>query len=1551
MTHRPRARTVVSGVAAVALVATGAAGVASAAPDQGAVAPATTEHTTTTTAQPSRQAGDGTVHRLKLVTGDVVTVTELADGTQTVDVQPPDGAAGGFQTLTVDGQLHVIPDAARPFLAAGTLDNDLFNVSALLDQGVGAEGAALIVQFAEGASSASLQSSVGTTTARLESINAVAVSPDVEDAGELWQSLTGGRTDGTLARGVTAVHLDGLVEASLADSVPQVGAPEAWDRGIDGSGVTVAVLDSGADLAHPDLVDVIVDTHSFVPGEDVTDRHGHGTHVASTVAGSGAASDGVQRGVAPGADLIIGKVLADDGFGQESWIIDAMEWAAEHADVVNMSLGTPEASDGTDPMAVALQTISEETDTLFVVAAGNTGQVSAIGSPGAAEAALTVGAVDGMDYRTWFTSMGPRLGDALVKPDLSAPGDDVLAARSQASAGEGWYTSMSGTSMASPHIAGAAALLLQDDPDLSSVELKNTLMSSSFPLSEGPFQLGAGRLDVPAALDAPVVATGSISFGYFDWPHEGDAPVTREITYTNDGESDATLALRVEGSDGLGGTLPDGLTELSATELVVPAGGTASVEVTLDPAVIAMGATLSGFVIAAADGTDLARTAWGVMKEEERYDLTLRATDLDGSPALAYVVLKGREDMWPNQIQVPGEVTLRLPAGTYAAMSFMDVEVSADALGVALVGDPQIDLTQDTVVELDARETSEITVEVPTDGLEPTQRRLEYSISGGTGLIGAYSIPTFADQIFAAPMDGTTDGDFEFLTRWRLRTPFISVTEGGTALDVTGMYGSALPTEELTLDAVYAGTGTPGELAAVETDGKAVVITRDQTLDLTQIAAGVEEAGAALLVVVNDEPGEFAAGVSWEGTLSLLAAAVSGVEGAGLISRIQAGPVQLTVGGGADSPVVYDLVDPHPGSIPADLAYAPEHDQLARVDASYHGNEQRDGGEFRYDFRPHTAYGVGFPEVMNMPIARTEYVSAQDGTGWYQDATVVEGNWQERGVRQSYELGSTTAESWFAAVVQPRLGAGYWVPNRQGNTLQVNLPSWAGDEPTHTGGMGNTQGDDDQTIRWYQGETLLKESVGWQSDWLSIDTTEKTQFRVTNDVGRPTTWGTTPSSSTEWAFWTEAPADWFAELPFLQLDFAVDTDWNGTALDGPVDTVGLSAWPLPGTQLSGEVTEGTLAVSYDQGGTWEELELTGEPGDWSAQVTYPAHADTVSLRGTAVDSEGNSVTQEVYDAYHVPAETGPSVERIAGANRYATAAQIAAEYPDGADTVYIVTGENFADALVGAAPASEGRLPGSVDLFTADGSPAPVLLVQSDRVPNATRAALDAVQPQRLVVLGGEGAISAEVATQLGAWGEVDRIAGESRYETAALLSELYPAGVDTVYVASGEPGNFPDALAGGALAGHEGVPVLLTQTDHVPAAVTAALQRLDAGEVVVLGGTSAVSGDVFEALGADRRLSGPDRYATAAAISAEYPVGVAKSFVATGLNWPDALTGSALAAHRGEPVNLTKTTSLPLVTLAELQRLEPRSATVLGGTLSVSEQVVAQLTELLGGL
>src|SRR4029079_6624987 len=137
----------------------------------------------------------------------------------------------------------------------------------------------------------------------------------------------------------------------------------------------------------------------------MADINGHGTHVASTIVGTGAASDGRYRGVAPGADLIVGKVLGGpEGSGQDSWVLAGMEWAAKSgAEVVSMSLGDVAPSDGSDPMSQAVDALSAEYGTLFVIASGNAGPES-ISSPGAAASALSVGAVDKLDVLAYFSS-------------------------------------------------------------------------------------------------------------------------------------------------------------------------------------------------------------------------------------------------------------------------------------------------------------------------------------------------------------------------------------------------------------------------------------------------------------------------------------------------------------------------------------------------------------------------------------------------------------------------------------------------------------------------------------------------------------------------------------------------------------------------------------------------------------------------------------------------------------------------------------------------------------------------------------------------------------------------------------------------------------------------------------------------------------------------------------------------------------------------------------------------------------------------------------------
>lgn len=293
-----------------------------------------------------------------------------------------------------------------------------------------------------------------------------------------------------------------------------------------------------------------------------------------------------------------------------------------------------------------------------------------------------------------------------------------------------------------------------------------------------------------------------------------------------------------------------------------------------------------------------------------------------------------------------------------------------------------------------------------------------------------------------------------------------------------------------------------------------------------------------------------------------------------------------------------------------------------------------------------------------------------------------------------------------------------------------------------------------------------------------------------------------------------------------------------------------------------------------------------------------------------------------------------SVDRVAGEDRYRTAvAASAARFAPGVDTVYVATGLDYADALTGSALAGSQQ--------------APVLLVQQDRLPSATAAELDRLAPDAVVVLGGTGAVSEDVLTQVGeaAGAPATRLAGTDRYETAAAVAGEF-ADADHVFVATAW--QYADALAASAAAGADDVPVLLVAPDRLPEATVSALEAIAPETITLLGGTAAVADEVETALGehgAVTRVAGEDRYATAAALAASR--GEADGAVlATGLDYPDALTGAAYAAADDVPVLLLREESVPAATLAELHRTAARELVVFGGTAVVSQGVLTLLEE-----
>ncbi|MEI5100426.1 S8 family serine peptidase [Streptomyces sp. PmtG] len=1248
MTQRPRRaprrRLLTAGLALTLLPAglTATAATATAAPGAGARAEGPAPH--------ARQPTD----TVTLVTGDRVTVTRLGGGKQAVAVQRPPGASGAVRTQVSGGRITVVPDEARPYLRAGVLDRRLFDVTELLRQRIGSKegkgvkgvkgGKAgvtpLIVTYKD--SAAARQAPRGTRAVRsLPSIRGAAVT--ARPGAAFWRSVTGGARAGSLTGGVAKVWLDGRVEARMEASNAQIGTPKAWQAGLTGKGVKVAVLDTGVDAAHPDLKGRVGATKSFIPGQEVADRDGHGTHVTSTVGGSGAASDGKEKGVAPGADLAVGKVLSDEGFGSESQIVAGMEWAARDVDakVVSMSLGSSEPSDGTDPMAAAVNALSKETGALFVIAAGNTGAPSSIGSPAAADSALTVGAVDSADKAAYFTSQGPRAGDQALKPDLSAPGVDILAARSHLAPGQGDYTAMSGTSMATPHVSGVAALLAERHPDWSGQRLKDALMSTSHQLDASAYTLGSGRVDVPSAIDAQVTATGAADFGFYSWPYGDNKPVTRKITYTNASSQPVKLSLTAEGA-------ADGVVTLADSELTVPAHGSAATTVTGDGTKAPVGNT-SGRVVARAGGKAVAHTAFGLVKEGERYTLTVRVKDRDGAPEAADVVVqplaKG-EDPYPAAVGDSGELKLRLKPGAYALSSFLDVRGAhgADSLGLGFLAAPEVTLDRDRQVTLDARKLREITAKVPRRA-ETRQLLMEVDRTAhGSSYQGAVQVPVKYDSVFAAPTPKVREGTFAYRTVWRLGKPALDVKGLGAAV---AQPGGTVTEGRARLMPVAVGDGTPAAYAGKDVRGKAVVVRRSGAADQptpAQLAQSAQDAGAKALFVTDAVPGRLNAWFGTDGNEDrpLTIATVDAADGARLLKAAHAHrPVSVT--STPYPPYVYDLEDGFTGSVPdRPLTYRPGKGELAVVDAKFHAPARKatPGGEFRYSITDTFRVGLGFLERISYPAERTDYVASGKGRLWHESTQSGPTTLEQRGGLVSYRGGQRTGLDWFKPVWHPWLGTGLgWGQQRRGDDLEFNVPGWGDSGPDHTG-FGDVWSDDSLTQEsavYADGVLVDRRQSSGVYVW-DADPAERTYKVVTDTSLDPGRWRLATKAHTEWTVRSaRTPEDRKTFLPLLNLGFDVDTDLYGDVRGGRKVPVGISAEHVKGSVGGGRIGGAALEVSYDDGRSWTAVPLSraGERASWKGELRVPRDARGVSLRASARDDRGGSVSQEIVRAVGV----------------------------------------------------------------------------------------------------------------------------------------------------------------------------------------------------------------------------------------------------------------------------------------------------------------------------
>ncbi|OLF19235.1 hypothetical protein BU204_02475 [Actinophytocola xanthii] len=1179
-----------------------------------------------------------------LVTGDRVAARTVG-GRTSVRVEPAlRGKPIPFQEFTRDGDTYLLPADAGRLVSSGLLDEELFNITGLLRQGYGdadTKTLPLLVQHTDGAAASRAAAPEGTTLRRsLPNLAMTALDERKTDATRFWNTLTADRQARRPA--VRKVWLNGRMRASLDQSVRQIGAPTAWAAGLTGRDVRVAVLDTGIDTDHPDLAGKVEASKDFSGKGSVEDGDGHGTHVASTIAGSGAASEGRYKGVAPDARLAIGKVLGDDGSGGFDAILAGMTWAAAEADakVVNMSLGGIPGSDGTDPVSQALNTLTREHGTLFVVATGNMARDGSVAAPAAADAALSVGSVSKQDVPSHFTSRGPRGGDGAVKPEIAAPGEGIVAARPDGVPDHGQpvgdaYQGMSGTSMASPHVAGAAAILAQRHPDWAPDRLKDALVSSAAAIDgAGPFAVGTGRVDLTRATTAPVVATGAVST-YLPWPNQG-AQKKQTVTWRNAGTEPVTLDLRADVPDA-----PDGLLALSASRVTVPASGEASVELT---ATAGDKPGTYGGVLTASGGSVTTRTALSVRQEGPMYTLTVDAIDRNGKPAVSDAFSVSLLNLDTGDGIGIGAGPLRLPTGRYALRTVIETARPGQEPSYSMISHPELHLDRDLTQTFDARAGKRFSVEPDNPAANGGSLKISAlaKISSCDCTSSSYlEVDPRFHETYAATVPGTSSANFAMAQQRTATEPALELTaDDGQRFAVrVGWIQPSDDAENLTLPVAYGGGGTPEELGEIDAEGRLVVLEMPLGTSFDELGkriANVKAAGGRLVLL--SPLAETSAQVRSRAGVNFALPTLEGYVGGTTARFVAYARTDGATASYVNRPVTdlrYELGYGVERQVTAEQVFRPRTRDLAAVRTAYHESAPDRFASYLagWEFfgRP---VGSNYPKLVVTGQERVEYFTP--GT-WTLDWSAARRGYLTDTV--TFAAGRRNRIVWNKAVVGPSLrGIGQPYPN-EGPRPWV----WRKDDvfdlalAMHGDGAGRPRllsdfvfAEVSGSISLYRDGELVATVQNPGLARIPVPGEDGAYRLVTENTIAAEHWPLSTKVSAEWTFRSSSAAD-AKPLPLLTARFDPAVDLRNRAPGGKAFT-----FPAHVERADGEPTVRDLnvEVSYDDGQTWQRAATRSRDGHWTVTVRHPA-TGYASLRATATDTNGNTVRQTVVRAYQI----------------------------------------------------------------------------------------------------------------------------------------------------------------------------------------------------------------------------------------------------------------------------------------------------------------------------
>lgn len=540
---------------------------------------------------------------------------------------------------------------------------------------------------------------------------------------------------------VVSVTEDRQVKANDEVSNEVVRAPRVWNEvGATGTGVKIGIIDSGIDYMHPDLGAGIGATFKVAGGYDFVnndpdpmDDHGHGTHVAGI-----AAAKGTTKGIAPDAKLYGIKVLDQYGNGWDSQIIAGIEYAVDPdgnpatddgMDVVNMSLGrAPGGAD--DPMSEAVNN-AVAMGVCFVIAAGNNYEYFRIGTPAIARDAITVGATDNFDYTASFSSRGPLPDSFMLKPDVGAPGVQINSTYLGSQ-----YKRLDGTSMASPHVAGVAALILGKHPEWTPADVKAAVMGTARMNDFTRFlETGAGIVDAYKAVTTDIIMSpASISYGRIP-ASENTWKRHDVIKVTNKAQTSQQMQLVIEGF--ANETAID--ISITPNQFIVAPGATqeVSVDIEVDVSLLENRAVPEGYLgaVTLTSGSKKMKTLLSL------FNPAITTIEFKSLPS-NFIVGGHNNGYWQAFYPTKKEVEVMLPEGKYDILAWFR---NPDTVGDSLVVIEEHEATLESKkVLIDSKmATNRIEFKPVDDANEP----LALGNWGGTAMLGPTTITFWAAPV------------------------------------------------------------------------------------------------------------------------------------------------------------------------------------------------------------------------------------------------------------------------------------------------------------------------------------------------------------------------------------------------------------------------------------------------------------------------------------------------------------------------------------------------------------------------------------------------------------------------------------------------------------------------------------------------------------------------------------------------------------------------------------------------------------------------------------